>query len=354
VLDVWRIICASLVVVSHAGQLGLFPAIGSSLMQASHHCVILFFVISGFSVAFSADNANSSPSTFLAARFSRIFSVAVPAILISLLIDVASKTFNPQAIDLWQLDRWFAYLLFALSFSGELWFTSIHPFSNIPFWSLNYELYYYLFFSTLLIQSKIIRFVSATILLIAIGPKVLLLLPCWLCGVVLYRSMKYQTKSPQPQTPTKLVGTILPWALFAVIYAAMGESGFDQWANNLSLPYHSVLGYSKDFVHDTFLAIAFSACLLLAWRWEAQGPSKKHWLATACYKFAPLTFAVYALHYPLLKFIAESPNKSNSVVINVLLVALVFSLSAVIGLLLEPTRKIWQILIAKTLAKSRV
>jgi peptidoglycan/LPS O-acetylase OafA/YrhL len=342
------------VVVSHAGQLGLFPAIGSSLMSASHHAVILFFVISGFSVAFSADKVDSNPSLFIAARLSRIFSVAIPAILITLLVDVASKSFNAQASDLWQLNRWFAYLLFALSFSGELWFTSIHPFSNVPFWSLNYELYYYLFFAVLLIQSQTIRIVSATILLIVIGPKILLLLPCWLCGVGLYQWMKYQTNLLQPKIPWGLVGTILPWALFAAIYALIGESGFDQWANALTKPYHSALRYSKGFVHDIFLAIAFSACLLLYWRWGAPGSSKKNRFATPIYKLAPLTFAVYAVHYPLLKFIAESPNKSSSIFINVLLVLLVFSISAAIGLLLEPTRNIWQRFILVILDKSRL
>jgi peptidoglycan/LPS O-acetylase OafA/YrhL len=353
VLDVWRIICASLVVVSHAGQLGLFPRIGSSLMPASHHCVILFFVISGYSVAFSADKVDCNPSAFLAARLSRIFSVAVPAILITLLVDVASKTFNPQASDLWQLNRWFAYMLFALSFSGELWLTSIHPFSNIPFWSLNYEIYYYLFFATLLIQSQTLRIISTTILLIVIGPKILLLLPCWLCGVGLYKLIRHQTNTDQPTKFSRLTGTVLPWVLFAATYAIMSESGFNEWATALASPYHSALRYSKGFIHDTSLAIAFSACLLLYWRWGASSSVKKNGFANAVFKLAPLTFAVYALHYPLLKFIAESPNKSGSILINVLLVLLVLGISAAIGLLLEPTRKIWQKIILITLEKSR-
>jgi peptidoglycan/LPS O-acetylase OafA/YrhL len=322
-------------------------------MSASHHAVILFFVISGFSVAFSADKVDSNPSLFIAARLSRILSVAVPAILITVLVDVASKSLNPQASDLWQLNRWFAYLLFALSFSGELWFTSIHPFSNVPFWSLNYELYYYLFFAVLLIQSQTIRIVGATILLIVIGPKILLLLPCWLCGVGLYQWIKHQTNTHLPKASWGLLGTILPWVLFAAIYALMGESGFDQWANALTQPYHSALRYSKDFIHDIFLAITFSACLLLYWRWTGSASSKMHWLATAIYKLAPLTFAVYAVHYPLLKFMAESPDKSSSIFINVLLVFLVFNISAAIGLLLEPTRKIWQKFILMALEKSR-
>jgi peptidoglycan/LPS O-acetylase OafA/YrhL len=322
-------------------------------MAASHHAVILFFVISGFSVAFSADKVDSNPSQFIAARLSRVFSVAVPAILITVLVDVASKSFNPQASDLWQLNRWFAYLLFALSFSGELWFTSIHPFSNVPFWSLNYELYYYLFFATLLIRAQTVRIVSATIVLLAIGPKILLLLPCWLCGVGLYQWIRYQANH-QATKSTGLVGTLLPWVLFVAIYALIGATGFEQWANATTTPYHSALRYSKGFIHDIFLASTFTACLLLYWRWGASASSKTYWLATAIYKLAPLTFAVYALHYPLLKFIAESPNKSSSIFINVLLVLLVFSISAAIGLLLEPTRKIWQRFILLILDKFRL
>jgi hypothetical protein len=170
----------------------------------------------------------------------------------------------------------------------------------------------------------------------------------------LYQWMKHQTNILQPKISWGLVGTILPWVLFAAIYFLMGESGFDEWANALTKPYHSALRYSKGFVHDIFLAIAFAGCLLLYWRRGACGSSKTHWLATAIYKLAPLTFAVYALHYPLLKFIAESPNKSSSIFINVLLVLLVFSISAAIGLLLEPTRKIWQRCILATLDKSRL
>jgi peptidoglycan/LPS O-acetylase OafA/YrhL len=353
VLDIWRIICASLVVISHAGQLGLFPAIGNSLMPASHHAVILFFVISGFSVAFSADKVDRRPGVFIAARLSRIFSVAVPAIIITLLVDVAAKSFNPQASDVWQLNRWFAYLLFALSFSGELWFTSIHPFSNIPFWSLNYELYYYLFFAALLIESRPVRIISASILLIAIGPKMLLLLPCWLCGVGLYQWLKKNTSGPQEKQAFGIPGTLIPWILFALIYAVLTISDFAQWANSLSTPYHPALQYSKDFIFDTVLALSFSVCLFLNWRRGANSLAETSWFTAWAHKLAPLTFAVYALHYPLLKFVAESPEKSNSLFINVLIVLLIFSLSAAIGLLLEPTRKYWQRAVLFILEKAR-
>jgi peptidoglycan/LPS O-acetylase OafA/YrhL len=353
VLDIWRIICASLVVVSHGGQLGLFPGIGESLMLASHHAVILFFVISGFSVAYSADKIDRRPSVFIAARLSRIFSVAVPAIIITLLVDVAAKSFNPQASDVWQLNRWFAYLLFALSFSGELWFTSIHPFSNIPFWSLNYELYYYLFFATLLIESRPIRIISASILLIAIGPKMLLLLPCWLCGVGLYQWLKKNTNDLQETKPLGLSRAFIPWVLFVSTYAALNLSGFAQWANTLSMPYHPALRYSKDFIFDTVLAISFSVCLFLHWQNGAKHQPDTSRFTVWAYKFAPLTFAIYALHYPLLKLVAESPQKSNSLFFNMLIVLLIFSLSAAIGILLEPTRKYWQRAILLILEKTR-
>jgi peptidoglycan/LPS O-acetylase OafA/YrhL len=318
-------------------------------MPASHHAVILFFVISGFSVAFSADKIDRNPSEFLAARLSRIFSVAVPAILITLLIDFASKAVHPQASDLWQLNRWFSYLVFALSFSGELWFTSIHPFSNIPFWSLNYELYYYLFFAALLINSQVLRILCSSIVLLVIGPKIALLLPCWLCGVGLY---EWSKRSPKNTTPTNRhpLFIFLVWAFFVLSYLAITQSDVATWTLSFAQNYQSKLRYSKDFVFDTALAVAFSFCLFLHSRANLTFEEQPR---TFISKLAPLTFALYALHYPMLKFASEMPERSTGFAVNLLKVALVFMLCLFIGAMLEPTRKYWRKYILLVLKKSR-
>ncbi len=312
-------------------------------MSASHHAVILFFVISGFSVAFSADTIDRNPSEFLAARLSRIFSVAIPAILITLLIDFASKAIHPQASDLWQLNRWFGYLLFALSFSGELWFTSIHPFSNVPFWSLNYELYYYLFFATLLIRTRAWRIFSASILLLAIGPKIALLLPCWLCGVGLYELMKYQVTntdlSIDPAPRRYSFFPFLVWVVFVCAYIAITQSSFITWTLSLAKNYQSELRYSKGFVFDTLLAVVFTLCLYFHARANLQLTEKSRTLFN---RLAPLTFALYALHYPMLKFASEMPERSTDLVANLFKVSLIFTLCLLIGTMLEPTRKHWR------------
>jgi peptidoglycan/LPS O-acetylase OafA/YrhL len=344
-LDIWRIVCATLVVLSHAGQLGLLPFIGSSLMAASHHAVIIFFVISGFSVAYSADKVDCDSIQFLAARLSRIFSIAMPAILLTLLIDVASKALHPGADDLWQLNHWFAYLVFALSFSGELWFTSIHPFSNVPFWSLNYELYYYLFFAALLIKSRVIKIIAVSVILLTVGPKIALLLPCWLCGVGLFKWVKRrpaQTKTDRSSSSSSDIGigiAILPWTLFALIYAAMNVSIYAAWGHALTQPYHSALDYSKDFLFDITLAVVFSGFLYLHWH---TSPLEIDRQKTFAGKLAPLTFAIYAMHYPMLKFASEMPSKSTDFAVNFIIVLVIFTLCAAIGLILEPTRKYWQ------------
>jgi peptidoglycan/LPS O-acetylase OafA/YrhL len=342
-----------LVLLSHAGQFGLIPLIDNRLMPASHHAVILFFVISGFSVAYAADQVKQDTALFLASRFSRIFSVAIPAILVTLLIDLASAELLPQVEDVWQLKSWFAYLVFALSFSGELWFWSIHPFSNIPFWSLNYEVYYYVFFAALLLKSRVFQVISTAIVLCAIGPKIILLLPCWLCGVGVYQWLKLNPLVVSNAQSTPAIQTAIPWVAFAAIYIGLVGSGFAEWANSVTKPYHSFLSYSKDFISDTVLAVSFSGCLYFHWKLNAAKSHTDSLLWVTIRKLAPLTFAIYALHYPMLKFVAEAGNKSASVAINIGSTLFVFLFCAAIGLVLEPTRKYWQKGIIFLLEKTR-
>jgi peptidoglycan/LPS O-acetylase OafA/YrhL len=339
--DVWRILCASLVVLSHAGQLELLPSIGTSLMAASHHAVIIFFVISGFSVAYSAAKENSQLQPFLSARLSRILSVAIPAIFITLVIDLIGQSVAPGGTESWQLKSWWLYLALHSVFAGELWFWSIHPFSNVPFWSLNYEVYYYLFFAATLIKNPTWRVLSIMLIGLIVGPKIWLLLPCWWLGVSLFRHLRTHTLGTPAQS--SLGKFALPSIVFVIAYLAFSASGFSDWSSQLVAPFLKSFYYSKNFIGDTVIALLFVVCAAWHAKLNANNSFK---LNPSLAKLAPHTFALYALHYPLLNLLAGTVFISQPEAVNVIGVLLVAAVCVAIGSALAPTRIYWRNAIA--------
>jgi peptidoglycan/LPS O-acetylase OafA/YrhL len=360
VLDAWRVICAATVVLSHAGQLGLIPSIGAALMPTSHHAVILFFVISGFSVAYSTDVQSLDTPKFIVARMSRIFSIAIPAIIVTLLVDQVSAQLFPNVEPIWQLRRWPLYLAVASSFSNELWFWSMPPFSNIPFWSLNYEVYYYLVFAALLIRPIAWRVAATITVLLLIGPKVWLLLPCWWVGVSLYGWVKKNVVD-QALLNKKNHGAWKASLVFVALYLCFYYANLTQRLQWGSLDVQEQLHYSKFFLSDWLLAIVFGVSLALhATLTQTNTATNPGATAKTISYFAPLTFAIYALHYPLLKFAADAglansagtANAANgSDIQGVLTMLVVILICTGVGILLAPTRATWRFGIQSIFAK---
>jgi peptidoglycan/LPS O-acetylase OafA/YrhL len=337
--DIWRILCASFVVLSHAGQLNLLPSVGTSLMAASHHAVIIFFVISGFSVAYSSAKQGNQVEAFLSARFSRILSVAVPAVFMTLGIDFIGQLIATSGVESWQLKRWWFYLGFNTVFAGELWFWSIHPFSNVPFWSLDYEVYYYLIFSATLIKNATWRPISILAIALIVGPKVLLLLPCWWLGVGLFgwlQGIQSRNQHPVSASFTKFA---LPSIVFLALYLAFIASGAPSATQQWVAPWQSYLQYSKNFIGDTVVALLFTGCAA----WHAHLNANNNFtLSEHISNIAPHTFALYALHYPFLNLLAATAIVKQPEPLNLAITTLVATGCLAIGAALSPSRNLWR------------
>jgi peptidoglycan/LPS O-acetylase OafA/YrhL len=81
-LDVVRFTAAFLVYLYHSNQRFLSEAI----LPASHYghsSVIVFFVLSGFVIAFVTDTKEFRLPAYAASRISRVYSVTVPAIVLT-------------------------------------------------------------------------------------------------------------------------------------------------------------------------------------------------------------------------------------------------------------------------------
>jgi peptidoglycan/LPS O-acetylase OafA/YrhL len=296
VQDAWRILCALLVVALHAQSIGLLFQQLPSLYTAAHHAVIVFFVISGFSVASAAERSPGQPGKFLAARLSRVYATAAPALVIALALDLAVGSQHADLYPTWQYHKWWLHLGFHSLFLGELWSFHLHPFSIIPYWSLSYEVWYYLLLAATLIPVRLVRGISLVLILAVMGPRLWLLLPCWLFGVLLFRVHE--------RVPIRASIANLWWPslAFAFAYVTMLALGLPQWQEALALPGDRgfIWGYSKWFLVDTAVALGFALtlwCSGLAQPISGSAPGRAVRLITW---LAPHTFGIYLLHYTFL------------------------------------------------------
>lgn len=296
-LDLVRFIAAVLVYLWHSNQRFLT----TSILPASdygHSSVIVFFVLSGFVIAFITDTKENTLPTYAASRVSRVYSVAVPALVITLLLDVIGRSLAPEIYD-YPFDHFAVRLASGFLMANEVWFLSITSFSNVPYWSICYEWWYYVAFAMVMFGPKRIGLAAAIVTMAMVGPKLLLLAPVWWLGVVLYRWRRLLDLT-QAVSWCLVVGSLLGIVAFhrygvSEVFGAWfkGQIG-DDWYRSLT--------FSKWFLADYLLAILVFANFVgmrnvLATRGRAllviQVPVRF---------FANYTFTLYLLHQPVFLF----------------------------------------------------
>ncbi|MGC1409288.1 MAG: acyltransferase [Acetobacteraceae bacterium] len=180
-LDLTRFTAALLVVLAHA-WLVLLPT--HPLHWPGPAAVIVFFVLSGFVIAYVTDGHDRTLADFTLNRLSRLWSVALPALVFGMVLFhfAGRSAFSPEPAD---GGTWLRTGVNAL-FVGQAWFLNVAPPLNGPFWSLNYEAWFYAIFGAWVYLSRPARAPVAATLAILAGPKILLLMPCWLLGALVY------------------------------------------------------------------------------------------------------------------------------------------------------------------------
>ena len=94
-LDFLRLAAAILVLYSHA-LVFWYPASVGSMPLVAHAAVIVFFVLSGYVIAFVSSRREVSAEAYAVARLARIASVGVPALLLTALLQLIGAHFNPD------------------------------------------------------------------------------------------------------------------------------------------------------------------------------------------------------------------------------------------------------------------
>lgn len=304
-LDLVRFGAALLVVIFHSNiRLLTTEVLPYSDHGYVHAAVIVFFVLSGYVISYVAQAKESTPLEYWSSRLSRFYSLAIPVVLLCPLLDMWGEALGPQFyVGATTHDFALVRMLTSLTYLNEIWSVSIASFSNTPYWSLCYEMWYYVLFAIITFTRSKTRVALTSATLLLLGPKILVLAPIWVLGVVLHRSESLR-KMPE----------WMGWLLFLSswpLYALFEHFGLTNYGSDLLLrwigpEWHRQMVFSKFFLTDYPLALIIAANFVgfraIAHRFAP--------VLLRCEKpirwVAGYTFSLYILHQPLLQFFAAA------------------------------------------------
>ncbi|QYJ06612.1 acyltransferase family protein [Qipengyuania flava] len=294
-LDAVRAIAALLVLGGHMVQMELYTGPYPFGPTMQHNAVIVFFVLSGLVIAHSVSSRSYTLKDYAIARASRIVPVAFFAIGFGTLIFAAlSARGLAPAIVTWPYDELSlsSVLLPAvfLSESGD----GVGPVWNPPYWSLTYEVWFYILFAAGFFLRGPSRWFWLAALCWVAGLRVLLMFPIWLLGAALVRyGTRWEPKGLRA----------VQFGLFGFILCAvsnvLGSSG-RKVAEALQNQLDYAVKFSEYFLTDYLFGIGI-AMLFIAARpfaeWAGEGLKKAE---RPVQWFAGFSFSLYILHWPML------------------------------------------------------
>ena len=316
-----------------------FHYVDNMFFKMGHEAVIIFFVMSGFIIAFCYDTKEKSFSQYLINRASRIYSVVIPALLLTAFFDYLGSSISPQSYGD-HFDLLAVRFISSLLFTNALWMVSIQSLSNVPYWSINYEVWYYLMFAALFYFGKY-RWLIFAITVMICGIKILMLAPCWWIGVWIYRSNPLKDCSRN----TNLSLFLFSIAAFCYFVSAdISQYGWSLFASWLEPEQFKQFAFSRRFITDYLLmlivALNFASARVLFTHVQIADSRTVKFIRY----IANFTFALYLLHQPLLTFfqaLLAHTALTEGIALLVMMLA-TFTLVIAIGHPIEQTKHIYR------------
>ncbi len=297
-LDLVRFGAACLVYLYHSNQRWLITD-KLPFSNYGHTSVIVFFVLSGYVIAHVTERKENDWVSYSASRASRVYSVVLPALVLTLVLDAVGRHLLPDVYSGYPFDQLLVRSLASLLMLNEVWFVSITTLSNVPYWSITYEFWYYVLFGLVTFLPGRVGLVAAGLLLLALGPKIALLAPLWIAGVVLQR-WKALARLPEWASWLLVVSSL---AGLVGLHVAEFPEAANAWLQSwLGVALHKQLTFSKFFVGDYLIGALvfanFAGMMAVAERLKSLFLK----VETPVRFLAGYTFTLYLLHQPLFLF----------------------------------------------------
>jgi peptidoglycan/LPS O-acetylase OafA/YrhL len=290
-LDAVRFLAALMVFFSHVGERFFSGGFLWRAVPFGAPAVIVFFVLSGFVISYVAGRRETSAREYVIARAARLYSVVVPTLLLTAVLDWLGSRIDPGGyLDVRQMLGLGAWDLPAdLTFLHMSWLGSARGFagSNGAYWTLGYEVIYYVLFGFAFFGLGIVRMVGCLVVAGVAGPAILGLFPMWLLGWAAFHVCDRGILNRRGGWIVFTGSSVGLAIYFAVTDDPIGILAFD--ATELALGYLVAILFTFNVIGFHAVSGAFRSPV--AW---VGGPIR--WLAGA-------TFTLYLLHHPLLYFI---------------------------------------------------
>jgi peptidoglycan/LPS O-acetylase OafA/YrhL len=334
-LDSLRIAAALAVYFSHCAQFWSRDAY-KMLGPIAFGAVVTFFVLSGYVIAATTLSKSISPHRYIVSRLSRLYSAVLPALLLAAILELVGRRMNPGFYADFSRGHDVMRYAWASVFLQNVWWMSASPPTNPPMWSLCYEFWYYAIFGMAIFSKggTIRKILSVLSVAFIAGPNVLLLMPCWLFGVLVYVA---GSRSAAP--PGRAYGYfILAVATFLFFILVVPE-----YPKPLGTPPYY---FSAAFVSDWSLAaaVAFTIASCDSWLRSNLNETLVHGAAAKVVRnWADHTFPLYLYHFPVLVFLtATVPFDKNSTGQRLAMTGATLVVVLVLSWATESQRKRWK------------
>lgn len=303
-LDLVRFLAAFAVLLDHVSARHFT---GGVLWRVGHEgqpAVAVFFVLSGFVIGYVLETRERSFLDYSAGRFGRLYSVVLPALLLTFVCDYFGSLKDPQLYHGWE-NSIPQNLLTAL-FLNRIWLVNgshgFEPGTDSPFWSLSFEVAYYAAIAIIVFLRGWMRVGAVMLLTGIVGPAIALLAPLWFAGYALFRWRRRIRVSAMAASVAMISGLVIcllsflliqfraPWNLPAIEPFDFPSARYHQ-LGYLACRYAAAAGFALNLVGFLRLSDTLSPVL------ERYG----RWIRT----LGALTFPLYLFHRPLLYFLAS-------------------------------------------------
>lgn len=335
-LELLRVIATLIVFVSHSSSLFAPLAHIVWLDKFGRDGVIIFFVLSGYVVSWCANERDRTATAFAINRASRIYSVAVPALALAIGVTLLLYALGVTPKLEYQLKKLWLYLPIYLSFSGNFWYLNETPPNNFPYWSLYYEVWFYVMFAAFFYLRGRWRWPVLLALAALVGPSILQLGVLWLAGSLLY-FLGRRVDMPRSAARALCLATALGYAVTKAL-------SFDDWLDSFIAPvWRTVFGSTEHAPDQRFgdywIGLLVVANILAAHgaRWQLGLRVEKAIRSVAAY-----SFSTYLFHVPLFALLTAVLTDRKSVAQFGLAVALCIIGIVLLGRVTEHRKDVWR------------
>ena len=302
-LEIIRVFATFLVFIGHTSS--LYTPLSNVRPGIGRQGVIFFFILSGYVISWCAKEKERTLVQFITNRAARIYSVALPAIMLSFIVSIILFLTHEGNLP-YQLKKLLVYIPIYLSFTGDFWTLSETPPNDFPYWSLDYEVWYYVLFGIFFYLKGRWRILFITFLVLAIGPYIISMFPLWLFGSLIYFSGRRLRISKRTAKSLFFIS--------AISYLYITFFNIDVYLNkyNVLFNIYKIHWTPKNFLGDYLIGLVVVVNFICARK--ADFEFKKS-ISFIIRKIASYSFSCYLFHIPILALVMTFIGKSNSIVI---------------------------------------